>query len=279
MAQGIALTIGLNEVDPQHYAGWSGKLMACEADAIAMAEVARSKEFAVETLYTKDATREKVIGNITKATEVLKSGDIFFLTYSGHGGQLPDLSNDEEEDRLDETWCLYDGQLVDDEIYDLLGKFQSGVRILVFSDSCHSGSAIKAAYYEARVRQLSLGGIPQEVRYRNMPREQIAPTYYANKEFYDKILLNPKLREAVDEVQASALLISGCQDSQLSADGIFNGRFTGTLLEVWNGGKFKGDYRRFHRVIKNQMPPDQTPNYYRVGKIDPNFESQIPFTI
>jgi hypothetical protein len=279
MAQGIALTIGLNEVDPQHYAGWSGKLMACEADAIAMAEVARSKEFAVETLYTKDATREKVIGNITKATEVLKSGDIFFLTYSGHGGQLPDLSNDEEEDRLDETWCLYDGQLVDDEIYDLLGKFQSGVRILVFSDSCHSGSAIKAAYYEARVRQLSLGGIPQEVRYRNMPREQVAATYYANKKFYDEILLHPKLREAVDEVQASALLISGCQDSQLSADGIFNGRFTGTLLEVWNGGKFKGDYRRFHRVIKNQMPPDQTPNYYRVGKIDPNFESQIPFTI
>jgi hypothetical protein len=279
MAQGMALTIGLNAVDPQHYAGWSGKLMACEADAIAMAEVARSKEFAVETLYTKDATREKVIGNITKATEVLKSGDIFFLTYSGHGGQLPDLSNDEEEDRLDETWCLYDGQLVDDEIYDLLGKFQSGVRILVFSDSCHSGSAIKAAYYEARVRQLSLGGIPQEVRYRNMPREQVAATYYANRKFYDEILLNPKLREAVDEVQASALLISGCQDSQLSADGIFNGRFTGTLLEVWNGGKFKGDYRRFHRVIKNQMPPDQTPNYYRVGKIDPNFESQIPFTI
>ena len=34
-----------------------------------------------------------------------------------------------ESDKLDETWCLYDGQLIDDELYMELGKFVTGVRI------------------------------------------------------------------------------------------------------------------------------------------------------
>ncbi|MFL6526136.1 MAG: caspase family protein, partial [Nitrososphaera sp.] len=31
MPTGVALTIGLNSVDPKHYSGWSGELNACEA--------------------------------------------------------------------------------------------------------------------------------------------------------------------------------------------------------------------------------------------------------
>jgi metacaspase-1 len=80
-------------------------------------------------------------------------------------------------------------------------------------------------------------------------------------------------------VRASVILISGCQDNQLSADGNFNGLFTGNLLRVWNNGEFKGDYRRFHKAIKRNMPPDQTPNYFRVGPLDLNFEKQPPFTV
>ena len=30
MAKGLALTIGLNSVDPKKYAGWDGGLIACE---------------------------------------------------------------------------------------------------------------------------------------------------------------------------------------------------------------------------------------------------------
>jgi hypothetical protein len=44
---------------------------------------------------------------------------------------------------MDETWCLYDGQLLDDELHGAWEKFQAGVRILVFSDSCHSGTVLK----------------------------------------------------------------------------------------------------------------------------------------
>jgi hypothetical protein len=62
-------------------------------------------------------------------------------------GTLPDLNGD-EEDFTDETWCLFDGQIVDDELYSLYAKFAKGVRILIFSDSCHSGTVAKEAFYK-----------------------------------------------------------------------------------------------------------------------------------
>lgn len=278
MKQGLALTIGLNSVDPSHYGGWAGELNACEADAEDMTAIAKSRRFTVTTLLTANATRTKVISEINRAATILKSGDIFVLTYSGHGGQLPDLNGD-EDDSMDETWCLYDGQLIDDETYNLLGKFTAGVRILVFSDSCHSGTVIKQAYYQGTITSRSATATTPEVKYRQMPNSIALRTYRQNQAFYDPILDNQALKESRVGVRASVLLISGCQDNQLSSDGTFNGLFTANLLRVWNNGKFQGDYRRFHKSILRNMPPDQSPYYFFVGTINPNFEKQQPFTI
>ncbi len=278
MPKGIALTIGLNSVDPKHYGGWAGVLNACEADAGDMADIAKSNKFSAKTLLTKAATRKRVTQQISTAAKLLKSGDIFMLSYSGHGGQLPDLNND-EDDGQDETWCLYDGELVDDELYAELAKFAKGVRILVFSDSCHSGSVVKLAYFHGTDRNGNSNITSKEVRYRFMPPDVALRTYRRNKVFYDALLKKPALKNSLASVQASVLLISGCQDNQLSQDGDFNGLFTGNLLRVWNSGAFKKDYRAFHKAIVKRMPPDQTPNYFRVGTIDHKFESQKPFTI
>jgi metacaspase-1 len=285
MAKGVALTIGLNSVDPGHYQGWSGDLVACEADARDMAQIAKSRGFTVNALLTKAATRGAVAQAIQSQAQSLVAGDVFMLSYSGHGGQLPDL-NDDEDDGQDETWCLFDGELVDDELYAALAHFASGVRVLVFSDSCHSGTSVKLAFYaasgdrshSARVARGFSGG-DGETRYRAMPAAIALRTYQANQALYDPILQDQELRAAVDKVKASVLLISGCQDNQLSADGTFNGLFTGTLKQVWNGGKFKGGYRSFRRKIVNRMPPDQTPNYFTVGARNAPFEGQRPFTI
>lgn len=278
MAIGMALAIGLNAVDPDHYAGWSGELNACEADAEDMTEIGSSKGFEVTTLMTKDATRANVLDALSKAAKELKAGDIFLLSYSGHGGQLPDLNGD-EVDAADETWCLFDGELVDDELYAQLGAFAKGVRILVFSDSCHSGTVTKLAYYSRISNALSPDGTPQSVRYRFMPPDVALRVYRKNKAFYNKILENPKIKETKDTVKASVLLISGCQDNQLSSDGVANGLFTSQMLAVWREGAFEGNYRKFYREIIKRMPPDQTPNYYRTGIRDTKFEAQNPFTI
>ena len=146
MPQGISIHIGLNEVDPAHYNGWSGKLNACEADAGDMERIATARGFEPTTILTREGTADAVTSAISDAAGKLEAGDILFLTYSGHGGQVPDTNNDEEQDQLDETWVLFDRQLVDDELYDLYSQFAAGTRIFVFSDSCHSGSVNRGIF-------------------------------------------------------------------------------------------------------------------------------------
>lgn len=272
MVMGLSLHIGLNSVNPKNYAGWSGPLAACELDAIDMQAVAKFNKFKSQVLLTKKATRKNVEAALAKAASTLKAGDILFLTYSGHGGQVPDRNGD-ESDGQDETWCLYDGQILDDELNFRYAQFRAGVRIFVLSDSCHSGSATRNRLAEAQVANVQM---PPAV-YRAMPREQAISAYMANRDFYDAIQTNKDLKNP--EVKASVLLISGCQDSQLSLDGTFNGLFTGTLKSAWNGGAFKGDYRKFHKAIVNQMPPEQTPNYFFIGGANKAFEAQKPFSI
>ena len=277
MAKGIALTVGLNSVDPHHYAGWSGDLLACEADAKDMATLAQHAGFTVSTLLTKAATKQAVLDKIASAAARLETGDIFLFTNSSHGGQLPDKNGD-EPDGQDETLCFYDGELVDDELYAALGAFRAGVRILAFSDSCHSGTVLKVYLANARARAQGANPESQE-RPRGLPPDIALRTYEAHRVHYDRILTDPKLRHSRDQVQASAILISGCQDNQESMDGTFNGLFTGTLRAVWNGGEFEGDYRAFQKAIRGRMPPTQSPNFFTVGPRNPKFEQQHPFTI
>jgi len=275
MAKGISLHLGLNSVDPGHYDGWSGKLAACEADANDMESIAKSRSFATTKFLTKQATRKAVLQTLSDAAGKLGKGDIFFLTYSGHGGQVPDTGGD-EKDRMDETWCLYDGELIDDELYAAYGKFKEGVRILVLSDSCHSGTVTREAHYQAKAVTPVGGAAP---RYRNMPRDVALRVYGANKPFYDAIQASVARKAETTEIGASVILISGCQDNQLSSDGDANGLFTGTLRTVWKDGAFKKPYSNFRTAIVDLMPPDQTPNYYVTGRADATFAKQSPFTV
>ncbi len=159
---------------------------------------------------------------IQSAAKQLVKGDLFLLTYSGHGGQVPD-KNFDEADRMDETWVLYDRQLVDDELHQLYSRFKSGVRILVLSDSCHSGTVTRATPpWEA----------PQPA-IRAMPADVGQATYRQNKATYDAIQRQTPDAEST-KVKATVLLISGCQDNQVSLDGSRNGLFTGTMRKVWN---------------------------------------------
>lgn len=289
----VSLHVGLNAVSGTHYDGWTGPLSACEADANDMAAIAKTKGAKSTLLLTKDATREKTLAAIRAAAKTLKAGDLFFLTYSGHGGQIPDSVNGDEADHKDETWCLYDGELLDDELYYELSRFERGVRILVLSDSCHSGTVTRAAIPR---------GIDGAVaRSKMMPPDVAERTYEKNKAFYQKIqasvsrragktriadpdsvlaqiATNPKLAKVVKQFNAAAILISGCQDNQTSMDGAKNGAFTEQLLAVWNNGSFAGDYTKFHGEIRRRLPASQTPNLFVLGKAA-KFVAQQPFSV
>lgn len=278
MSKGMSLHIGLNSVDPSSYEGWDGQLVACENDANSMQEIASSLGYTTKKLLTKEAARETVIKAISDAASTLASDDIFFLTYSGHGGQVPDTNGDEPDDHKDETWVLYNGEMVDDELYELYTKFKAGTRIVVLSDSCHSGTVTKEFYR---------GLVPLETEFRG-PRP-VSRFKLIDRAIQDKVIARHK--KMFDDIQdrtkaavrttpaATILLISGCQDNQLSSDGDVNGLFTEKLLTVWNNGKYKNAYRNFQKTIKQHMPPTQTPKYFVAGAPNRDFEQQRPFTI
>ncbi len=280
MANGLAIHIGLNKVDPAHYAGWSGDLVACEFDAKDMQAVAEANNFETTMLLTPEATGDAVTHAITEAAKRLGGGDILFVSYSGHGGQVPDANGDEPDGR-DETWCLFDRELVDDELYTLWRQFASGVRILVLSDSCHSGSAARRVQ-DSILEPIRAGGgsEPEELkaRFKVLPKELQDEVYESNKKLYDQIQARTTAHDKT-EIPVHVLLISGCQDNQTSSDGDRNGLFTKTLREVWASDAFKGNYRMFHKKIVAEMPPWQAPNYFWAGQPSTEFERQRPFTV
>jgi hypothetical protein len=269
-----------------------------------MATLARSKGMQPTVLMTKKATRGATLAALRKASKALQSGDFYFLTYSGHGGQVPDTNRD-ERDRKDETWCLYDGQLIDDELYLELSRFNAGVRIVVLSDSCHSGSVTR----DSRPPQP-----PPGQRSKLMPEAVARRTYEENKAFYDKLQADVAREAAaqqkskavtapvdpdtalaarthtgaaaqtatlVGKPKAAVVLISGCQDNQSSMDGEFNGAFTEQLLRVWDNGAFAGNYGSFHARIRARLPASQSPNLFTLGPAEAltAFVAQAPFTV
>jgi hypothetical protein len=298
MTKGISLHVGLNAVDPQNYAGWAGPLNACEADARDMRLIAEHRGFESSVLLTASATRKTLLDTVAQAAGSLMKGGIFLLTMSSHGGQVPDLNGD-EGDGCDETWCLYDGQLLDDELSLALADFAPGVRVVVVSDSCHSGSVVRTAaaravYGDVFAVQAALSSratvddgvhfdfatIPSWRVPRVMPQDVMSRVYLANKAFYDEIGNREGLKDAKNRVAASVILLSGCQDNQLSMDGAFNGAFTGHLKTIWNGGAYRHGYDQFVRDIRQAMAdPTQSPGIFRIGEDDPTFDAQTPFLI
>ena len=281
MATGRSIHIGLNSVDPQHYDGWDGTLTACEFDANDMQKVAEGRGFQSTKLLTQEATADAVQAAIEGAAGELSDGDFLFLTYSGHGGQVPDKNGEEEADHSDETWVLYDRQLVDDELYALWAKFKPGVRIFVLSDSCHSGTVLKAIDDENPVPNVLADretAAAQSPRYRALPLDVQVKTYRDHRDEYDEIQKSVPTSSKAD-VGATVLLISGCQDDQTSLDGIANGLFTEKWLGAWDNGVWKGDYPAFHKAILAEMPDDQQPNYMTVGAANSAFEGQDPLII
>lgn len=275
MAKGISIHVGLNRVDPSHYQDengqpWDGALKGCENDARDMQKIAKKRGFATQLLLNDAATAEAVQGAIVDAAKTLKKGDILLLTYAGHGGQVADRNGDEGDD-YDETWCLYDRQLVDDELYALWGRFPKGVRILMVSDSCHSGSVSRAPGLDNALRMAG-------ARVRMMSRPAAERTYRTHRKVYDGIQRDLPLGDK-QPVQATVVLVSGCQDNQFSGDGDANGLFTETLKKVWRAGRFTKGLPDFHKAIVKRMPPWQAPNYFVVGAANPAFEAMPPFTI
>lgn len=279
--RGWSVHLGLNKVDAAHYGG-EAELFGCHFDTEDMERIAGERGFEKRTmLLDEQATRDAVKEAIAAAAAELKAGDLFLLTYAGHGSQVPDFNGD-EDDRSDETLCLYDGMLIDDELYELWSKFADDVRIVMISDSCHSGTVSRAA----RRTDAPAAEAEPAVRTRLLPPQLAARTFRNHRDFYvalgrqqrgpDERLLT---RELDMPLRGPVLLMAGCQDNQESQDGVGNGRFTQELLAVWDEGRFQGDWERMMQRIVSNMPPNQTPRLTLIGRSPEALAAQSPFAI
>jgi len=141
--RGMSIHVGVDVLDQDHY-GPVDPLTSCVNDARKMLEIAESLEYDAVIFEDENATAANFISFMQSAIHDLFDGDSLFITFSGHGSQIPNTSIDNEIDDRDETLCFYDRMLIDDELYGLLGQLKEGVRVHMVFDSCHSGTVAKA---------------------------------------------------------------------------------------------------------------------------------------
>ena len=273
----------LKEVSGERYLiGWLGPLgnapeydLGCEKDADDMAKLARQRgieEDRITILKTENATAENVTRAIEQAAADLEPGDLFLVTYSGHGAHAKDSElRPDEAEGYDETWCLYDRMLLDDEQRYLYSKFRPGVRIFVLLDSCHSGSGTRSAQPEpARDDEGS------RVRIRSAPDglDKAIYEYGENARFYDD--LQSKLELRIDEERKKSpnvgkrnfcvVSLSACQDNQKAkGDDIKGGWFTNAVTAAFEKGGFR-NYIEFQDAVRQELKAQhpeasQEPNF------------------
>lgn len=280
MAKGISIHIGLNYIDPAHY-GTNGKLPFCDNDARAMKQIAGGYGYTTTAmLLNKRATSANVLSSLTTAADMLHAGDKLLLTYSGHGSFFPDLNGD-EKDGYDETWVLYDRMITDDELYYAWSKFRAGVRIVLISDSCHSGTVAKPLLSAWTSRELDIPGKSSIIE---VLKAEAMLLYKRHKNTYDpQLKFLPSTKKI--KLAASVILLSGCGDKQFSIARARSGRelslFTDELIQVYKKKGIIYTYASFLNAIKTRIPPVlcQTPQYYTVGMKNKKFLAQEPFVV
>jgi len=138
-----AIVAGLTSVDPNAYDGWSGACPGCDVDSQIARDFCLQQGLQTVYMYNSQATSDNLIAAFKSAIRDMKADDLLVFYISGHGGQWADESGD-EEDGMDETICLWDGQLSDDLMGTLLDLVPAGVRVFFVSDTCNSGTNYRA---------------------------------------------------------------------------------------------------------------------------------------
>lgn len=261
MSKGYALNIGVNYLDEEHYGG-TGQLDSCENDARFMQGVLKKNGFKTRLLLTEKATRKNVYSYLTEHKKIVKAGDILVITASCHGSFVDD-ENDDEDDGRDETWCLHDAQLIDDELHYLLSKFNRDARILIVTDSCHNKTIFKNFFEKDKTKALS--------------QAKSIEVYKRNKVFYDNIQRLIKTN-GISVSKAPILTLAACEDDDTALAGFPLSEFTENIKNVLNHGTHAKNYNTLIKEIVNRTK-NRTPQLTYLGKADKNFEKETPFTI
>lgn len=256
-----ALCIGIND-----YPGTGSDLAGCVNDANDWSAALAKRGFATSTLFDKKATGDAMRAAIAATLKRATTGDSVVIQYSGHGSFVPDADGD-EPDGNDECVCPYDiyskGPITDDELFRLYSDRKAGVKLLIISDSCHSGSVSKFAPIRT----------PPTLRGKNAPQRKVRflpPAAFLSKAKVGRMgLANRAIRRSNPPGRYAGLLMAGCQDTEYSYDAYFNGRpngaFSFVALRALESLKPSATYRDWFAAIQKFLPSQQypqSPNLY-----------------
>jgi hypothetical protein len=241
-----ALCIGIND-----YPGTGNDLAGCVNDAHDWAEELGRRGFAVGQLLDKDAKRAAMIQAIGDLIDNAVKGDNLVITYSGHGTWVPDSSGDEPDGR-DEGLCPYDlgskGPLLDDDLHALFARRTAGVRIVLISDSCHSGSVTRGAAIDLDPGMPRIRFLPPQVWMKKATSLPAALVSVAPRGGFTRA--------------GGDLLLAGCQDTEYSWDTRFGGRpngaFTYYALKALRDAK-PTTYQKWFDAIRAYLPTSSLP--------------------
>jgi hypothetical protein len=220
-----ALCVGINEFEHLPKSSW---LQGCVNDARDLAGLLQADygfaEADISILLDAQATKEQVVAQLNSLLDRAASGELqhIVFTFSSHGTQIPDASDD-EADRLDEAFACYNINnsgdtwdpatvISDDELFALFARLPDGVLMDVVLDTCHSGTGLK-----------SLDLLPGR-----RPRFLPAPTArgVAATEFSD----TRALRDLVKAGRGvKPVLLAACRADQTAADAFLEGRYNGAF--------------------------------------------------
>ena len=187
---------------------------------------------------TVEAVRKALQEQIAKVPE----DGLMIFTYSGHGGQNPKGTSKDETDGQDEFLCLYDGKMIDDELWTIFSQCKG--RAFCVYDCCHSSTMYR---------------LPSE------PEE--------GDEAEDRLPLDKPFFTKYEDVRAGVrmLVVSGCGEETVSwGDSASGGVLTASMKRAYNKclnykewwNKFKGD-SAFKKV-------KQVPYCTKIGAFDLN---------
>ena len=195
------------------------------------------------------ATKKAMQAGIGALLRASKKGDVALVHYSGHGSHVPDDNRDEADGR-DEILCPtdldWDDPLRDDWLRRTLDGVRAGVNLTVIMDCCHSGTNTRAVLPP---------DAPVKERYLPSPSslKAVESGRGVARKITSELRASPRAaRKAQDVVMADLpeVLITGCRDTQTSADAFINGRFNGaltfSLVQAIRKGRGQLTYRQLH---------------------------------
>jgi hypothetical protein len=245
-----ALLIGINK-----YLIPGADLRGCVNDVLdlraVLTEFGGFRKSDITTLTDTAATRKAMIDGIKSLVKASKKGDVALLHFSGHGSHVPDDDeNRDEADGRDEILCPtdlnWDDPLRDDWLRKTFDALRSGVNFTVIMDCCHSGTNTRAIQPpDAPIKERFLPS-PWDIAAAESGRS-------VRKKVSSELRSSRRaVRRARDIVDADIpeVLITGCRDTQTSADAFINGRFNGaltfSLVEAIRASNGRLTYRELH---------------------------------